>query len=155
MTLLAFNNCFFPHYFQNIRMNYELLSAVGVFPFLINLLQFKSEKKTLHCKLCKSKPLLKLVDTFTFFHCCIKKKKKKKSPRSPFAVWDHTRTIMAYWPSSVSMGTEKPFLPLLRLESYLLLFYFGIAHADYLEARCCYSKCCYLSHNIYLSYHYV
>lgn len=26
-----------------------------------------------------------------------------------FFFLDHTRTIMAYWPSSVSMGTEKPF----------------------------------------------
>lgn len=35
------------------------------------------------------------------------------------------------------MGTKKPFLPLLRLESYLLLFYLGEAHRDYLEAQCC------------------
>ena len=90
-------------------------------------------------------------------------KKKKKilwgvpyfPPLSHFVVWDHTRTIMAYWPSSVSMGTEKPFLPLLRLESYLLLFYFGIAHADYLEARCRCSAGFYHSHNIYLWYHYL
>lgn len=47
-------------------------------------------------------------------------------PLSHFVVWDHSRTIVAYWPSSVSMGTQKPFLLLLRLESYLLLFYFGI-----------------------------
>lgn len=32
------------------------------------------------------------------------------------------------------MGTEKPFLPLPRLESYLLLFYFGIAHIDWRPA---------------------
>lgn len=62
-----------------------------------------------------------------------------------FVVWvfckgDHTRAIIAYWPSSVSMGTEKPFLPLLRLESYLLLFYFGIACAGYQEAHCCYTN---------------
>ena len=36
--------------------------------------------------------------------------------------------------SSVSMGTEKPFLPLLRLGCYLILVYYGKAHADYLEA---------------------
>lgn len=60
-----------------------------------------------------------------------------ESQRRAFADWDHTGTSMAYWPSSVSMGTKKPFLPLLRLESYLLLFYLGEAHRDYLEAQCC------------------
>lgn len=83
-----------------------------------------------------------------------KKKKKSCSLRSHFVIWDQTRTIMAYWPSSVSMGTEKPFLSLLRLESYLLLFYFGIADADYQEAHWCYSNSYYLSHSIYLWYHY-
>lgn len=48
----------------------------------------------------------------------------------------------------------QKFLPLQRLESYLLLFYFGIAHADYLEARCCYSNSYYHRYNIYLWYHY-
>lgn len=67
-----------------------------------------------------------------------------ESQRSALADWDHTRTTVAYWPSSVSMGTKKPFLPLLRLESYLLLFYLGEAHRDYLQAQCCCSGCYYL-----------
>lgn len=45
------------------------------------------------------------------------------------------------------MGTKKPFLPLLRLESYLLLFYLGEAHRDYLQAQCCCSGCYYLQHH--------
>lgn len=70
-----------------------------------------------------------------------------KSQRSAFADWDHTRTTMAYWPSSASTGTKKPFLPLLRLGSYLLLFGLGEAHRDYLEAQCCCSVCYYLQHH--------
>lgn len=85
------------------------------------------------------------------WNCCI----KKKSLRSRFAVWDHTRTIMAYWPSSVSRGTGKPFLPLLRLESYLILFYFGKSSCRLSGNYCCYSKDRYLSHHISLSYHYL
>lgn len=37
---------------------------------------------------------------------------------------------MAYWPSSASTGTKKPFQPLLRLEFYLLLFCLGETHRD-------------------------
>lgn len=52
--------------------------------------------------------------------------------RRVFPWLDDTRTAAAYWPSSASTGTKKPFLPLLRLESYLLLFYLGEA-GDYLR----------------------
>lgn len=104
--------------------------------------------KTLLSTIHQTSPLVKLGETALWGEPCFQ-------PLGHFVVWDHTRTIMAYWPSSVSMGTEKPFLPLLRLESYLLLFYFGKAHADYLEACCCYSNSFYHSLNIYLWYHYL
>ena len=92
--------------------------------------------------------LVKSRASFKFLHCSLRTATLYFPPYNHFVVWDHTGTIMAYWPLSVSMGTEKPFQPLLRLESYLLLFYFGIADADYQAAHCSCSDSYYHRHDI-------